>query len=100
MDSQGRRKPALIDTHAHLTSSDYDADRREVVHRAREAGLMATVTVGFEPADWASALDLGREHPDVYPALGIHPNSADQTNEASLAKLVEVVKTSGQRVVA
>jgi TatD DNase family protein len=77
----------LIDTHAHIDSEDYNTDRDEVIRRAWEFGLTAMVTVGFEPADWDKTLRITAEHPQIYAALGIHPNSADQTNDETMARL-------------
>ncbi len=91
----------LIDTHAHLDSPDYDSDRDEVVARAREAGLTAIVTVGFEPGDWDKTLQIAHTHEEVHPALGVHPNSADQATNDALARLETLCRgESGKRVVA
>jgi TatD DNase family protein len=78
----------LVDSHAHLDSEDYNADIEATVERARLSGLKAIVTIGIEPADWPGTLALAARYPDVYPALGIHPNSADQTNDDTLQQLV------------
>jgi TatD DNase family protein len=83
----------LVDSHAHLDSNDYDADIEAVVERARQFGLKAIVTIGIEPADWPGTLALAARYPDVYPALGIHPNSADQTNDDTLQQLAALCKT-------
>ena len=36
----------LVDTHAHLDQEEFDADRDDVVRRAREAGVETIVAVG------------------------------------------------------
>jgi TatD DNase family protein len=82
----------LVDSHAHLDSEDYDGDREAVVSRAREFGLVAIVTIGIEPGDWDKTLRIAEEHANVYPALAIHPNSADQTNDDTLARLRTLCK--------
>lgn len=82
----------LIDTHAHVDSEDYNADRDEVINRAWEYGLTAIVTVGFEPGDWDKTLKIAADNPRLYAALGIHPNSAEQTNDESLARLRQLCK--------
>lgn len=82
----------LVDTHAHLDSEDYDADLEEVLGRAREFGLTAIVSIGIEPADWDKTLKIAQGNRLIYPALGIHPNSADQTNDETLARLVTLCK--------
>src|SRR5437867_2736970 len=81
----------LIDTHAHLDLSDYDLDRDEVIARAGAAGLVAIVTIGIEPAYWDRTVAIANDHPEVYTALGIHPNSADQTNATTLNDLAAMI---------
>ena len=82
----------LIDSHAHLDSEDYDADRDEVIRRAGEFGLVAIITIGIEPGEWEKTLRVASEHPQVHVALGIHPNSADQMNDEALAQLRTLCK--------
>ena len=93
--------PPLVDTHAHLDFVDFEEDRGAVVQRAQQAGLVAIVTIGIEPADWQSNLDLADRYEIVHPALGIHPNSANQTNPETLEQLAALCRREGPiRVVA
>ena len=87
--------PSLVDTHAHLDFVDFEEDRDGVVERAQQAGLVAIVTIGIEPGDWQSNLDLARRYEMVHPALGIHPNSANQTNPETLAQLAALCRQGG-----
>lgn len=97
----GNGSAPLVDTHAHLDFPDYDSDRDEVVERARAAGLVAIVTVGIEPGDWDKTLRIAHTYRDVYPVLGVHPNSADQATDEALARLEsECRRPTGKRVVA
>jgi TatD DNase family protein len=52
-----------------------------------EHGVVAIVTVGIEPDDWAASLALAEQFEQVHVALGIHPNSADQATEDALSDL-------------
>src|ERR1041385_6565335 len=90
----------LIDTHAHLDFVDYEEEREQVIGRAWDAGLVGIVTIGIEPKDWDKTLDIANGHEAVYSALGIHPNSADQTDEQSLEELVRLCRSSAKKVVA
>lgn len=87
MHSPDPNRPPLVDTHAHLDSSDFAGDTDEIVDRARERGLVGIVSIGFEPAGWAPTLKLAEHYDLVFPALGIHPNSADQATDESLSEL-------------
>jgi TatD DNase family protein len=84
MNLSGSPNSPLIDTHAHLGMPDFELDRDQVVSRATDAGLVAIITVGDQPAEWDRAVEISRAYPIVYAALGIHPNSGDQCNQAAL----------------
>jgi TatD DNase family protein len=99
MNVTDRPAAPIIDTHAHLDFPDYDGDRGDVVFRAWEAGLAAIITIGIEPAHWPKTLQIAGQHPGVYAALGVHPNSANQTSAHTLSQLEELCRSGAQRVV-
>lgn len=70
----------VIDTHAHVHGKEYDGDRAEVLHRARQAGVESIVTVGCSVEDSRAALALAHARidgaPDLYATFGIHPHEA------------------------
>lgn len=63
----------LIDTHCHVHFPAYDADRAEVLERARAAGV-AMITVGTRYETSVSAVAFAELHSDVWATIGIHPN--------------------------
>lgn len=65
----------MIDTHAHIHTDAFDADRADVVARAKEAGVSQIITVGCDLADSQRALEVAREL-RVYSSVGIHPHEA------------------------
>lgn len=68
----------LIDTHTHLDNAAFDADREEVISRARAAGIKAFVTIGVTAGFQGSenALALAAKYPDVFCSVGVHPHDA------------------------
>jgi TatD DNase family protein len=66
----------LVDTHCHLCDSAYDADRAEVVRRAREAGVGHVVVVGESPESAALAMAFAASEPMVSATAGVHPHIA------------------------
>jgi TatD DNase family protein len=66
----------LIDTHAHLDFSDFDADRKDVIARAHEAGLVAIVNAGTSLASSRASVALADKYDFVYTTIGVHPNNA------------------------
>jgi TatD DNase family protein len=82
--------PTLIDAHAHLDAPEFDEDRPAVIDRAHAAGVTRLITIGYDRQTWVSATALARAEASrgVYLALGIHPNSAYEADDATLADLV------------
>ncbi len=68
----------LVDTHSHIDIARFDADRREVLDRAWNAGLEWLVVIGSgEGPDGARrALALAREDKRVFATVGVHPHEA------------------------
>lgn len=66
-----------IDSHAHLTDGAFDGDREDVIQRARDAGLVAVVSVGESIDAAARARVLARQHAGfVFHTAGVHPHDA------------------------
>ena len=65
----------FFDTHAHLDQPEFDADRSDVIARARAAGV-ETILCPAVSADSSRAVLRLAEEFDLPVAVGIHPNSA------------------------
>lgn len=85
----------MVDTHAHLDDDAFDADRDDVLARARGAGVEAIVNVGYSEARWASTLALARYQPGVFAVLGIHPHEADCWSAAVETRLYAALGQPG-----
>ncbi len=81
----------LIDTHCHLDVSEFDADRSDVIGRARAAGVKAFVVPAVDAAGWPFLQSLCAETADLYPALGLHPVYLDQHRDADIKTLERLV---------
>jgi TatD DNase family protein len=78
-----------IDSHAHVTASEFDADRDAVMARARDAGVEAFVAIG---AGWGieanqAAVELAAARDDVFAAVGVHPHDARLLDDAGRARI-------------
>lgn len=65
-----------IDSHAHLDDRRFDADRDQVVARAREAQVSGILTCGAAVESSAQAVALHQQYGDVWAAVGVHPHEA------------------------
>lgn len=77
----------LVDSHCHLDLEPFDADRDLVVNRARAAGVQRIVTPGIDLQQCRQAVDLAARYPEVYLAMGIHPNSSGDFTSAAIDEL-------------
>ncbi len=68
----------LTDSHAHLDDPAFDADRDQLVTRARAAGVTQIVTVGTDFDGSRRACDLAAANDGVWAAIGCHPHEADK----------------------
>jgi TatD DNase family protein len=70
----------LVDTHAHLTWPSF-TDVAEVVNRARAAGVGRILSAATDARSARAALDLASMYPEVFVAVGIHPNDVAEDEE-------------------
>ena len=79
----------LIDTHAHLADSQFDADRDAVIARARDAGVATLIEIAESPDTWDPAVRLAETHPLMYASVGIHPHHAHHAGPAEWPAMAE-----------
>ena len=63
----------LVDSHCHLDAGEFDADRVQVIARARAAGVLAQVVPAVTAASWPKLREVCLQAPGLYPAYGLHP---------------------------
>jgi TatD DNase family protein len=75
----------MIDSHTHLELCE--PSDAELVAAAAEAGVDQLVTVGIDGSSCRAALAAAEDFPQVYAAIGRHPNSATGFDDNDLAEL-------------
>ncbi len=75
----------MIDSHTHLDLCE--PPDTELVAAAERAGVVRILTVGTEGASCRAALAAAEAFPQVYAAVGRHPNHATGFDDADLAEL-------------
>src|SRR5579859_7195574 len=88
----------LIDTHCHLDFEQYHNDLAEVIARAADVGVTRIINPATDVQTGADALGLSAKYPNVYVAVGIHPNSTAKYADVDL-RAVEA-QASDPKVVA
>lgn len=80
----------LVDTHAHLDQEEFQQDLPEVLERAQAGGLEAVLTIGITRETSEAAVQLARQHEDVYAVVGIQPNYCSQLQQGDWEKIAEL----------
>jgi len=83
---------SLIDAHAHIQARQFDADRQEMLTRARAAGVGAIVCSADDEASSRAAVALAEAQPDVWATVGVHPHEAKRANAGTFARLAELAR--------
>jgi TatD DNase family protein len=80
---------SLIDSHCHLDSAEFDADRDEVIRRALDAGVehMVAIGTGTGPPDLEAAVRLAEQYSAFFATVGIHPHDAAKASPADFERL-------------
>ncbi len=77
----------LVDAHCHLNFDEFDTDRSQVVERARENGVNRIIIPGIDVETSKTALKYANEFPQVFAAVGVHPNSGLGWTQDSLTEI-------------
>jgi TatD DNase family protein len=76
----------LTDTHAHLYSRKFEADRNEMVQRAIDAGITKIYLPNIDAESIDAMLDLEAAFPNnCFAMMGLHPCSVNENVEDALA---------------
>jgi TatD DNase family protein len=85
----------ITDTHTHLYSSQFKEDQKEMIQRAKDAGVSRFFIPAIDSSYTESMLKLEENFPsDVYLMMGLHPTSV---KENYLEELAHVKKWIEQR---
>ena len=82
--------PDLIDTHVHLDIPPLAGDQSGAIRRAEKVGVRQVITVGTDLASSKKSLELARQFPQVYAAVGIHPHDAKGASDEVYSELLRL----------
>jgi TatD DNase family protein len=84
----------FIDSHAHLEMEQFDADREQMIVRAREAGVEKILAIGSGtgPGSLDCAIQLAEKYDFIYASIGIHPHEAKLATDAAFRELERLAK--------
>jgi len=84
----------LVDSHAHLDFAQFDADRDEMLTRARKVGVKTILAIGIGegPHQLRAALPFAEKYDWIYASIGIHPDAAHQASPAHFDEMRELAR--------
>jgi TatD DNase family protein len=66
----------LTDTHAHLDFPEFAEDLDALISRAEAAGVRRIISIGTTLESSQRAIEIAERFPNVWAAVGVHPNAA------------------------
>ena len=86
----------MIDTHSHIYSEEFDADRAEVIARAKTVGVEHIVLANVDSTTLEPMRALVQAYPDFCSmAVGLHPTSVTADYHAELERVESELKRGG-----
>jgi TatD DNase family protein len=85
----------VVDSHAHLADSAFDADREAVIERAIEAGASLVICIGASLEDAARARELAAQYPLLRWTAGLHPQDAARFDASTDLPALEALLDAG-----
>lgn len=84
----------IIDSHAHLEFPQFDADRDEMIARARGAGIEKILAIGSGTATnrLDVAIPFAEKYDWIYATVGVHPHEAKLATEEWFAELARMAR--------
>lgn len=85
---------AIIDTHTHLYSNQFDADRDEVISKAIQEGVSRFLLPNIDSSSIKGMKELVKKYPEnCFAMIGLHPCSVDADYEKELSIVEQELKT-------
>lgn len=79
----------IFESHAHYDDEVFDEDREELLDSLREHGIDKVINVGSSIDNCKATLQLMKQYPFIYGAMGVHPSETGELNEENFTWLRE-----------
>ncbi len=83
----------MIDSHCHLTDKAFDADRDNVILRAKAAGIEKMIVVADTMEEGIACIDLAKKHEGLFATIGVHPNRSKGWKESDADEIRKIVRS-------
>ena len=91
----------MIDTHSHLYTEEFDADRAEVMQRAKDEGVTRIYMPNIDETTIDRLLQVCEDNSGYcFPMMGLHPTSVNENFEIALQQVHQCLLTHRKQFVA
>ena len=94
-----KKASEIFDTHAHLCDAAFDDEREAIIADLGAHGVGAFTEIGFDLPSSRAARALAERYPQVYAAVGFHPDHSDHLRDEDVETLRQMVENN-QKIVA
>jgi len=80
-------KLSIFDTHCHLADKEYQKhsqSTKEIIQEAEKVGVKYILNIGYDKESNQKVIEQLEQSPNLYGALGLHPNSNKDLSEENL----------------
>jgi len=81
-----------LDSHCHLNDPKLFPRVEEIIHSARDVDVKLFLVVGWDLASSKKAIEIAEKYPNVYAAVGIHPENIAEAGENDIKNLLKLAK--------
>ena len=82
----------LVDSHCHLDFPDFDAERDDLVGRARAVGVVRMVTICTRVRKFDQVRAVAERYDDVFCSVGTHPHNAHEELDVTADDLIALAE--------
>lgn len=84
----------LIDSHAHLTSDDFNVDRSFLIKDLSNFAVNYVIMPACDLEDSRDVLNLSKKYDNLFAQVGFHPENIETFDDSSIEKLEDLAKKS------
>ncbi len=78
----------IIDTHTHLNDKRFFDDLPDVLSRAKDAGICASIIPGADPSELERAVTLCETYNNLFFSVGVHPYDCQNYDRSYLERFI------------
>ncbi len=82
----------LVDSHVNLHSEKYADDMREVIEKAREAGVTAMLTISDQLSSTEAIKEISDRYDFIWRSVGVHPHYAKDAGALTAEELAALAQ--------